>query len=100
MTKIIHDENLTATYAYLDNVSVTGSDIKDHNSNLERLQKCIKKYNFTYNEDACEFGVAKLSVLGAVIENNEIRIVKFRTKSNRKYHFGTGSNRFLTFLWR
>ena len=45
---IINKENLKATTAYVDNVTVCGHQDSDHDSNVENFLAAAKKYNLTF----------------------------------------------------
>jgi RNase H-like domain found in reverse transcriptase/Integrase core domain/Reverse transcriptase (RNA-dependent DNA polymerase)/Aspartyl protease len=73
MDSFINDENLNATFAYLDNVTICGMDTEEHDRNLKQFLEAADKYNITYNEDKCIFRTTKLNILGYLVEGGEIR---------------------------
>ena len=64
MDKIITDEKLEGTFAYIDNVTVCGNDYTDHDRNLKKFMAAVEKYNLTLNKDKCFFGVDTINLLG------------------------------------
>ena len=73
MNEFIEDEELSDTFAYLDNITICGRTQKEHDDNLEKFLQSARKMNLTYNEDKCIFSVNKLCILGYVIENGTIK---------------------------
>ena len=73
MDKFISDNELDATYAYLDNITICGKNQAHHDENLQKFMKAAKKANLTFNEDKCEFSTRSLKILGSVVENGTIR---------------------------
>ena len=73
MYKVIEENELSATFPYLDNVYICGNDQAEHDHNLEQWDKAVKKRNITYNNDKCLFSVKSLEALGYVIENGQTR---------------------------
>ena len=71
--EIIHKENLQATYAYIDNLTVCGNTKEEHDANLERFYQVAASYNFTFNHDKSEIFVTSLKLLGYLICKNELR---------------------------
>ena len=72
MNDFISKNNLCGTFAYLDNVFVCGKDASEHDHHLKLFLDAAKQQNWTFNESKCEFGTAKLKILGSVIENGQI----------------------------
>ena len=73
MDTFIESNSLSSTYAYLDNIYICGKDQKEHDLNLHRFKLAAQNINLTYNTDKCEFNIRRLSILGSVIEDGEIR---------------------------
>lgn len=70
--KIIEDEHLTDTFAYLDNVTICGRTLVEHNRNLEAFRKAAKKYNMTFNVDKSVICVTTVTLLGYTVSENKI----------------------------
>ena len=73
MDKLIEDEKLEKTYAYLDNITVCGDDQLDHDSNVRHFKVAVKKYQLTLNEDKTISSVSEISMLGYCISHGRIR---------------------------
>jgi transposase InsO family protein len=68
--EIIAKENLTNTYAYLDDVIIVGKDEEDHEMNLQKFIAVAQKYNITLNHEKCKFKQTAIQYLGYVISEN------------------------------
>ena len=73
MDDIIRDENLRDTFAYVDDVTVCGYTLEEHDRNLLLFRQALEKYGLTLNEEKSTFRVKRVTILGHVIENNVIR---------------------------
>ena len=69
----IKRHNLKKVYAYLDDITVTGTTEEEHNQNLERLLKAALSDNLTLNKDKSKFKVTSLNLLGYNISYGEIK---------------------------
>jgi len=65
----IEEENLDATFAYLDNVTICGMNTEEHDYNLKRFSEAAN----SYNESKYICSTSKLSILGYLVENGKIR---------------------------
>ena len=72
MDKFIKKHSLVATYAYLDNITISGKTQEDHDENLNKFMSAARAENLTLNESKCEFSTRRLKILGSVIENGTI----------------------------
>ena len=81
MDRMVDEYSLQGTFPYLDNLTICGRTQEEHDYNLAKFQAAAKKINLTYNESKCVFNTRKLSLLGCVIENGEIRPDPERMKS-------------------
>ncbi|XP_063380929.1 uncharacterized protein LOC134667447 [Cydia fagiglandana] len=77
---IIEKENLTGTFAYLDDVTVCGKTKEEHDVNLSKFKEAAAKYNLTLNENKCVFGKETINLLGYTIKNNAIQPDENRLK--------------------
>ena len=73
MDTFIKEENLDATFAYLDNVTICGMTTEEHDLNLKRFLEAAERKNIVYNENKCVFSTSKLSLLGYLVETGELR---------------------------
>ena len=69
----IKRHNLKKVYAYLDDITVTGTTEEEHDQNLERLLKAALSDNLTLNKDKSKFKVTSLNLLGYNISYGEIK---------------------------
>ena len=60
----IKRRNLKKVYAYLDDITVTGTTEEEHDQKLERLLKATLSDNLTLNKDKSKFKVTSLNLLG------------------------------------
>ena len=51
ISQFIKEENLSNTYAYLNNVTVAGSTQLEHDRNVKAFIDAIRRRNFTLNEN-------------------------------------------------
>jgi len=73
MDSFIEEENLGATFAYLDNVTICGMNIEEHDLNLKRFLEAAEKKHIAYNESKCIFLTSRLNILGYMWQNGEMR---------------------------
>ena len=69
----IKQEKLAGTCAYLDDITVCGMTQAEHDVNLEKFMKAAEKKNIVYNEGKCVFSTTRLSILGYVVEDSQLR---------------------------
>ena len=69
ISQFIKKENLTNTYAYLDNVTVAGSTQLEHDRNVKAFIDAIRRRNFTLNESKTISSVSDIKILGYVVGN-------------------------------
>ena len=74
MDSFITEENLSGTFAYLDNLTVCGMTQAEHDVNLNQSIEAAKRKNIVYNEDKCVFSTTRLSILGIIIEDGQMRL--------------------------
>ena len=73
MNAFIEEENLDATFAYLDNVTICGMNTEEHDRNLKQFLEPASRKNIVYNESKCIFSTTKLSILGYLVEDGKMR---------------------------
>lgn len=61
---------------YLDNITICGRNQKERDANLKAFFDAAKRKNITYNDSKSVFSTKRLPILGYVIENGEIRLVR------------------------
>ena len=68
MMKFVDENDLEASFPYLDNVSICGKDQEDHDANMEHFHEAAKHKNLCYNTQKCIFSTRRLPVFGYIIE--------------------------------
>jgi len=58
---------LQNVYAYLDDLTVTGETIEEHDLNLKRLLDAAAACNLTFNEDKSQIRMTSLRMLGYLV---------------------------------
>ena len=71
--KIISNEKLEGTVAYIDNVTVCGYNEKDHNHNLKQFMAAVNKHDLTLNEEKCSYNLKSIKLLGYIVRNGAMR---------------------------
>ena len=71
--KVIQEEKLMDTFAYLDNITVCGVDQSTHDSNVKKLREAAAKYNLTFNEGKTISSVSTIQLLGYSIEHGKVK---------------------------
>lgn len=70
---IVEAESLEKTYPYLDDVTICGKTIEEHNKNLEKFFSAVEKYDLTINKEKSKFSMKSISLLGYTISNKTIK---------------------------
>ena len=73
MDEFIAEEELSKTYAYLDNITVCGKTQEEHDHNLARFLATAKKKNLKFNQEKFTFSTASINLLGHHTSNGEIK---------------------------
>ena len=73
MNNIIEKENLSCTFAYVDNVTICGNSDEEHDQNLNEFLKVASKYGITFNDSKSIIGVQTIDLFGYRISKGEIR---------------------------
>ena len=80
ISQFIKEENLSNTYAYLDNVTVAGCTQLEHDRNVKAFIDAIRCQNFTLNENKTISSVSDIKILGYVVGNKCIKPDRERMK--------------------
>ena len=73
ISQFIKEENLSNTYAYLDNVTVAGSTQLEHDRNVKAFIDAIRGRSFTLNENKTLLALSLiLKFLGTLLETNAL----------------------------
>lgn len=70
---LIKEEKLTGVFPYLDDVTICGKTQQEHDDNLNKFMSVVTRRGLTINKDKSLLSSRKISILGSVIENGEIR---------------------------
>ena len=73
MMKFVDENDLDASFPYLDNVTICGKDQEDHDANMEHFHEAAKRKNLCYNTQKCIFSTRRISVFRYIIEEGTIR---------------------------
>ena len=71
--RFIDENNLKGVYAYVDNWTVGGRTLEEHNINLNNLMTAAARYGYKFNEKNCVFAVKEISLLGYAISNERMQ---------------------------
>ena len=69
----IRRNKLKKVYAYLDDLTVTGSTMEEHDQNLQALLEAAKRDNFTLNEEKSKIRMKSVNLLGYQTPHGQIR---------------------------
>ena len=72
MMKFVDENDLEASFPYLDNVTICGKDQEDHDTNMEDFLEAAKRKNLCYNTEKCIFSTRHLPIFGYIIEEGTI----------------------------
>ena len=72
MDKIIDDNKLKGTFAYLDNVTIGGKDQEEHDANLSKFLEVSKQFQLTFNEQKSIISATSINLLGYQISNGTL----------------------------
>ncbi len=70
---IIEEDELKATFAYMDNITVAGNTQVEHDINVQRFLASIAKYGLTLNKDKTVLSVKSINILGYLVSKNTIK---------------------------
>ena len=73
MVDIVEKNKLDATFPYVDDNTICGMTIEEHDKNLRRFLETCKQYGITINEEKCEIRKTKIKLLGYEISQGVIK---------------------------
>ena len=73
MDSIITEEQLHATFPYLDNITIYGKDQREHDVKLKYFLEAASRRQIKYNDSKCVFSTQILVILGSIIDEGDIR---------------------------
>jgi hypothetical protein len=74
MVRFVQEEDLKATFPYLDNITICVKDQEDHDVNLECFQDAAECKKITYNDEKSVFSTKRLPILGYKLKEKFIPI--------------------------
>ena len=73
MDSIITEEQLQATFPYLDNITICGIDQREQDVNFKHFLEASSRRQIKYIDCKCVYSTWKLAILGSIIEEGDIR---------------------------
>ena len=70
---IIESANLQDTFAYVDNVTICGRNMSEHNRNYDNFLSAAKDYGLTFNEDKTTVAARTITLLGYEVSNGVVK---------------------------
>ena len=70
--KVIKSEGLDGTFAYIDNVTICGTDESSHDVNLKKFLETAQKYGLTFNDSKSVLRQTEIDLLGYRISKGKI----------------------------
>ena len=71
--RLISQNKLKGTYAYLDNITIGGTDRRDHDINLERFLLAAARVCLTFNEAKSVIAAPQIDILGCRVSHGTIK---------------------------
>ena len=84
VNELIAKYELHGTYAYLDNITVSGVNKSDHDAKLKTLIKAAEAEKLTFNFDKCVFAKSEVDLLGYQVSHLKIQPDPERLRPLRK----------------
>ena len=73
MDKIKSEENLLATFIYVDNITIAGKTQAEHDANVAAFLAASSKYNLQFNESKTISNVQSIQLLGYLVSQGSIQ---------------------------
>jgi hypothetical protein len=70
---IVETEKLHRTYPYLDDITVAGRTMEEHDTNVNKFMLTARQHGLTLNEDKCVFAQTSVKLLGYLVSHNSIK---------------------------
>ena len=71
--RIIDDENLEDTFAFVDNVTICGHNQEEHDKHMKEFLRTAEKYNITLNHNKSILSTTKMKLLSYIVEHNMVK---------------------------
>ena len=72
-TDFIRRHNLIKVFAYLDDVTVTGTTIEEHDQNLEALLNAAKLTSLTFTDEKSKLRQQTINLFGYQVSHNQVK---------------------------
>ena len=72
MDDIIRRDDLNGTYAYIDNITISGQNQAEHDLNLKEFMNIVVKYVLTLNKNTCLYSLTSIDLLGYTISKGSV----------------------------
>lgn len=73
MNDFIQLNNLDKTWAYLDDITIGGETVEEHETNLQRFLRAASKANLVLNMNKSKFNLESIKLLGYSIADGNLR---------------------------
>ena len=73
MDNFVRNNKLNDTFLFMDNVTICGNTLEEHDQNLLKFRIAAKKDNLTLNEEKCVFSTEVIDLLGYRISHNSFQ---------------------------
>ena len=87
MDNLVEEHKLLKTYPYMDDITICGSTLEEHDENLEKFLEVARAVNLTLNDKKCVFRTQSIHLLGHVIENGTKRPDPDRLKALMEFPY-------------
>jgi len=85
MDKLIKENDLPDTYAYLDDLTISSSSPESHAISIAKFKRMAKENNLTINEQKSHFNLSEIKLLGYEIKNHTLSPDKDRIAPLEKF---------------
>ena len=85
MDKLIKENDLPDTYAYLDDITISSSSPESHAISIAKFKKMARENNLTINEQKSRFNLSEIKLLGYEIKNHTLSPDKDRIAPLEKF---------------
>ena len=72
MDDFVEQYNLSDTFVYLDNITISGKTQKEHDKSLAAFMSAAKEYGLTLRDDKCHYSLKAIDLLGYHITHGNL----------------------------
>ena len=98
VNELIAKYELHGTFAYLDNITVSGVNKSDHDAKLKALIEAAEAEKLTFNFDKCVFAENKIDLLGYRVSHPKIQSDPERLRPSRELPVPSSTKKLLRAL--